>query len=160
MNETLTTSIGDLTGLTTERIRELQREASAGPPSRPLFGVLPLRRAIPQDVHSVLDYAGGASLVLAGILAGDSIARTAGIGLGAAMIGTSLVTDYRLSLAKIVPIETHELGDYVIGFAAMAVPLLPRRKGRGRLTSWLQFAVGASTVLASLFTDYRATGTR
>jgi hypothetical protein len=132
----------------------LRERLGTGIPSRPLLGALPLRRVIPQDVHSVMDYVGGATLLAAGLLCRDGAARAAGITLGATVIATSLMTDYRLSLAKIVPIEMHEVADYVAAAGALAAPATFGR--RGKATGWIFRAVGLTTLLGSLFTDYRA----
>jgi hypothetical protein len=101
-----------------------------------------------------MDYAGGLTLVAAGLAAESRFGRSLGIGLGAAVIGTSLLTDYRLSAAKVVPIEAHEAADYVVGLTAIAAPFFGGF--RGRLARWLHVGVGLTQVVASLFTDYRA----
>lgn len=155
MDEGLTASLGELAHMDAEHLAGLQADVGLPIPSRPLLGRLPLRRVVPQDVHSVMDYAGGLALLLAGAAAKSSVGKSTGFALGAAMIGTSLFTDYRLSLAKLVPIEAHEMGDYAIGAAAIVAPLSFAASG-GRVSRWLQLAVGATTILASLFTDYRA----
>lgn len=135
--------------------RTLDKSARAGILSRPLLGKLPLRRWVPQDVHSLLDYKGGTVSALAGMLSGDEVAKTAGLTLGASVIGLSLVTDYRLSLTKLVPIEAHEIGDYVYGVAAIAAPFVLGYAKRSPMAAALHVLVGLSTLLASLVTDYR-----
>lgn len=132
--------------------RLLDRSAAAGIPSRPLLG-LPLRRLIPQDLHSLHDYASGASVALFGALTGGAAALAGGI-MGLGTIAMSLMTDYRLSLAKLVPIEIHEVGDYVVGFGAL---LAPRLFGyHDTLAGRAHTVLGLSVVLGSLVTDYRA----
>ncbi|NRD67597.1 hypothetical protein HRD49_38275, partial [Corallococcus exiguus] len=64
--------------------RMRDHSAAAGILSRPLFGRLPLRRWVSQDLHSVLDYVGGAALVAVGSASGDSKAKAAGWALGGA----------------------------------------------------------------------------
>lgn len=135
--------------------RTLDTSARAGILSKPLFGALPLRRWVPQDVHSLLDYQGGTTAAVAGVLSGDPVAKTAGLALGATVIGLSLVTDYRLSLTKLVPIEAHELGDYVYGVAAIAAPFVLGYAKRSPVAAALHVLVGLSTIVASLVTDYR-----
>jgi hypothetical protein len=153
--EGLTASFQELADIGDRELSDMKTVvARPGLPSRPLFGVLPLRRVVPQDVHSVLDYAGGLTLIAAGLAASSRFARNAGIGLGAAVIGTSLLTDYRLSAAKVVPIEAHEAADYAAGLTALAVPFFGAF--RGRLAKWLHLGVGLTVVIGSLFTDYRA----
>lgn len=135
--------------------RTLDRSAAAGVLSRPLFGVLPLRRWVPQDVHSLLDYANGLSVLALGAASGTRAGQRTGWVLGLGVLGLSLCTDYRLSLAKWVPIELHEVGDYVWGLSVVAAPFA---LGWARKSPWAAFAqvmVGLGTVLASLVTDYR-----
>lgn len=84
------------------------RSLSAGTPSRPLLGRLPLKRIIPQDVHSVMDYLDAAAVLGIAWTSDCRRAKIAGSVLGGAGIVASALTDYRLSLAKLVPIETHE----------------------------------------------------
>jgi hypothetical protein len=55
-----------------------------------------------QDVHSAFDVAGAA--------------------LGSQALAASLFTDYRLSLFKLIPVEAHEVLDYVDGLASIAAP--------------------------------------
>lgn len=135
--------------------RTLDRSAAAGVLSRPLFGVLPLRRWVPQDMHSLLDYAGGLSVLALGGASGTPEGRRVGRIMGLGTLGRSLCTDYRLSLTQRVPIELHEVGDYVWGLAVAAAPFV---LGWARKSPWAAFAqvvVGLGTVLASLVTDYR-----
>ena len=126
-----------------------------GRPSRPLLG-LPLRRVVPQDVHSLLDYSNGLALIASACLSRNQSAAWAGATLGSLLIGTSAITDYRLSLAKLLPIEAHEVADYVGGFAALAAPFALGYHRRSRAATWLQVGVGLSSIVVSLFTNYRA----
>jgi hypothetical protein len=134
----------------------LDRSAAAGIPAMPLLGKLPLRRIIPQNLHSVLDYQGALIVAGVGLLSGSVVARTAGLVLGSADLGVSLLTDYRLSLRKVIPIEVHEAIDYVWSIGVIAAPFLLGYSRRSRLATWVNVLVGASTIVASLFTDYRA----
>jgi hypothetical protein len=147
-------------GVGSTELDELTYELEEGIPSRPLLGVLPLKRFIPQDLHSLLDYSGGLTLVASGLLCSDPAGRMAGLMLGTSGAVVSALTDYRLSLAKLIPIEVHEALDYVVGFGAIAAPFLfgyrGDRRRRGNTTSIVQMAVGLTIVVGSLFTDYRA----
>jgi hypothetical protein len=135
--------------------RSLSRGPEAGVPARPLFGVLPIKRFVPMDVHSMLDYANG--LTVAGIALGaKSPACTAGWALGMGVIGVSLLTDYRLSLRKIIPIEAHEVLDYAWGLSAIAAPFVFGYARRSPLAAIVHIVAGVSTIIGSLFTDYRA----
>jgi hypothetical protein len=134
----------------------MDRSAAAGIPAMPVLGVLPLRRVIPQDLHSLLDYKGALTVAGAGLLACSKAGRIAGLALGSAGLGVSLLTDYRLSLKKFIPIEVHEVIDYVWSLSVIATPFLLGYSRRSRVSTWLQVFAGASTILGSLFTDYRA----
>ncbi|MFY0563023.1 hypothetical protein ACN28E_04205 [Archangium lansingense] len=132
------------------------RSAAAGIPAMPLLDKLPLRRRIPQNVHSVMDYKGAVLVTGVGLLSGLGAARTASLVLGCSGLGVSLLTDYKLSLVKFIPIEVHEAIDYVWSFGVIAAPFLFGGARRSRWATWVHVLVGASTILASLFTDYRA----
>jgi hypothetical protein len=135
--------------------RSLVRGPEAGVPARPLFGVLPIKRFVPQDIHSLLDYAN--AFTVAGVALGaKSPACTAGWALGLSVAGVSLLTDYRLSARKLIPIEVHESIDYVWGLAAIAAPFVFGYARRSPLSAIVHIAVGVSTIIGSLFTDYRA----
>jgi len=129
---------------------------SQGTPSRPLLGRLPLARLIPQDVHSVLDYIDAATVLSGALISDCPKAKTASALLGASGIGLSAITDYRLSLAKVVPIEAHEVVDYAFGVSAISAPFLFGYYKTAPITAAMHVATGIGTILASLFTDYRA----
>lgn len=154
---TLKASIAELTEGDAESLGELISTDAygRGRPSRPLLG-LPLRRLVPQDAHSLLDYASGLALIAAGQASGNAAARIAGTALGGAVIGLSLFTDYRMSFAKLVPIEVHEAGDYVGGASAIAAPFALGYHRSSPLAAWVHVATGVATIVSSLFTDYRA----
>ncbi|MGK4005824.1 hypothetical protein WMF31_24575 [Sorangium sp. So ce1036] len=129
---------------------------NAAIPSKLLFGLLPIRRVIPQDVHSVLDYSNGATVALAGLSSNRPEARLAGALLGASVISVSLLTDYRMSLAKLIPIEVHEALDYAWSASVIAAPFVFGYRKRAPLAALVHIATGVATVLGSMFTDYRA----
>jgi hypothetical protein len=126
-----------------------------GTPAKPVLG-LPVRRVIPQDVHSVLDYAGSLTDFAAMAIADSPKAKAAAGALGIASLGVSLLTDYRLSVAKVIPIEVHEAIDYLWGAANIATPFVLGYDKKDPVACTLQVATGVLTIVASLFTDYRA----
>jgi hypothetical protein len=128
---------------------------STGVPSRPLMG-LPVERVIPQDVHSLIDYAGGAAGLLAASLANTTRAKMANATLATASTGVSALTDYKLSVAKVIPIEVHEAVDYAWGLSNVVAPFALGYYRDDKLVSWMQMALGMGTIVASLFTDYRS----
>ena len=135
---------------------ETKRALSKGALSRPLFGVLPLARLIPQDVHSVMDYANGLAAGSGALMTDDPAARIASIALGAAVTGVSAITDHRLSAAKLLPIEQHEVADHLWGLAAIAAPFVFGYWKRAPRVALMHVIAGAGTIVASLLTDYRS----
>jgi hypothetical protein len=130
-------------------------------PSKPLLGrggwpALPLARIVPQDVHSVLDYVHAAGFFASARLARTGRARAVGMALGLVMGGASAITDYRLSAAKVLPIELHETLDYAGGLTAIAAPFLLGYVKNDPIAALLHIGLGIGTVVTSLFTDYRA----
>jgi hypothetical protein len=150
----------DITETAREKVHDVlsrveNAKLSTGAPSRPLLG-LPVRRVIPQDVHSLMDYANGAAGFLAASLANTTRARVANSTLSAASAGVSALTDYKLSMAKVIPIEAHEVVDYAWGVSNVVAPFALGYYREDKMVSWVQIALGMGTIAASLFTDYRA----
>jgi len=139
-----------------DRTVEQDRRLSQGAPSKPLLGALPLARLIPQDVHSVMDYANGLITGSGAFLTDDPAARIASLALAAAGTSVSAMTDYRLSAAKIIPIEQHEAIDHLWGLAAIAAPFVFGYWKRSPTVALMHVMAGAGSILSSLFTDYRS----
>lgn len=143
-----------------EKLEAKKETLSQGLPSQEIAG-LPVKRVVPMDVHAMMDYSGSAMGVVAGMMAQSPEARSANFTLAAAGAGVSLLTDYRLSAAKVIPIEVHEAIDYVWGFSNVAAPFLFGYWKKEPVVSAMQIMNGAMTILGSLFTDYRSyTGKR
>lgn len=132
------------------------RTLSHGEPAEPLLRVLPLKRWIPMDVHSVMDYVDGLTAASGYFTAETDEAYWASVALGASVISVSLMTDYRLSVAKVIPIRAHETIDYLWGAACIAAPFALGYWKKSPATAMTHVIVGAGTILASLFTDYRS----
>lgn len=139
-----------------ERIIFASLQPASTIPAKPLLGVLPLARVIPQDVHSIGDYLVSAAYFASAIVARTSRGRAVGVLLGAVHGGVSLATDMKLSLAKIIPIETHEVMDHASGVKACASPLALGYLRKDPIASAIQIVAGLGTIALSLFTDYRA----
>ena len=133
-----------------------ERRLSKGEPAKKLLGFLPIARLIPQDIHSVLDYVNGLTVASGALLDDNTAAFTASLSLGAAVIGVSLMTDYRLSAVKLIPIRTHEAADYLWGGSCIAAPFLLGYWKKAPRVAMTHVMTGAMTILASLFTDYRS----
>lgn len=135
--------------------RTLDRSNAAGIISRPLLGALPLHRWVPQDVHSLMDHAGGLAVLATGHASGSARGRVAGRVLGLSLVGLALCTDSRLGLAPWVPVELHEVSDYAWGAAVVASPFALGWARHRPGVAALQVGVGLALLLASLVTDYR-----
>jgi hypothetical protein len=129
---------------------------SVGALSRPLLGCLPLARIVPQDVHSVMDYVDAAGVLSGAFITSCPKAKAASWIIGGGGLAAAALTDYRLSLAKVVPIEAHETIDYAFGISAIAAPFVFGYRKTAPLVAALHVAIGIGTIVASLFTDYRA----
>lgn len=132
------------------------RSSSRGIPSRPLLNALPLARLIPQDVHSMMDYVDGAVVAAGALTTSCPRGKAASWILGGSGIAASALTDYRLSLAKVIPIEAHEVIDYGFGFSAITAPFIFGYYKTAPIVAAVHIATGVGTILASLVTDYRA----
>lgn len=132
-----------------------ERLLSHGTLSKPILG-LPLARLIPQDLHSMMDYGSGFATGAGMLQSDDPKARLASAVLAGSVIGISAITDYRLSFAKLVPIEVHEVADYAWGVTAMALPFALGYWKTSPKVALMHVVAGAGTIMSSLFTDYRA----
>lgn len=130
------------------------RTLSKGVPSKPLLG-LPIARLIPQDIHSVMDYADAAMAGSGALLSDCPRAKLASHILAASGAGVSLMTDYRLSAAKVIPIEVHEAIDHVWGLTAITLPFALGYWKTAPKVALVHVMTGVGTILSSLFTDYR-----
>jgi hypothetical protein len=115
-----------------------------------------VKRVIPQDVHSVMDYGSSLTVAAGGLFACSTEGRAASAALGASGIATSAISDYRLSLRKVIPIEAHEVIDYLWGASVIAAPFVLGYSRKDRITTAMHVVTGAMTIATALFTDYRA----
>ncbi len=136
------------------------RRFSRGMPSVPLFGRLPLARVIPQDLHSLFDYVGSIGFGFTALLTDDAVAQGTAIVMMAFGVAVSLATDYRFSLAKLVPIEIHESLDYLLGVAMVLAPFLLGYVHATPLVAVLHELSGVALMAMAAVTDYRAFSSR
>jgi hypothetical protein len=133
------------------------RPLSKGAPAAKLLGVLPIARLIPQDIHSVMDYAQGITVASGHFFDEDSSAACmASFALGGSAVATALMTNYRLSAMKLIPIRTHEVIDYVWGAACIAAPFALGYWKKAPRTAMMHVMAGAMNILTSMITDYRS----
>ena len=114
-------------------------------------------RVIPTQVHAVLDYVTGGTLVAAPRLLGLT-GTTAGRVLdlaGGIATAQSLLTDYELGLVKVIPMRTHLTLDALSGAMVAASPWIFGFANNGR-RYWLPHViVGANEIMAALMTKTR-----
>ncbi len=80
---------------------------------------------IPLDTHNILDYSAGIVLLLCSMLfsAPEVLsARNVFITLGLGLIGYSLITNYRFSVLKLLPLGLHMSLDVLSGLTLMVAP--------------------------------------
>jgi hypothetical protein len=136
--------------------RIAERTLSKGQPAPKLLGFLPIARLIPQDIHSVMDYVDGLTVASGAMFDDNTAAFTASIALGASAVATALMTDYRLSAMKLIPIRTHEAIDHLWGLSCIAAPFVLGYWKKAPRVAMTHVMTGAMNILASLFTDYRS----
>lgn len=139
-----------------ERVVFAELWPSSPVPAKQVFGALPLKRVIPQAAHSAVDLLAAGAYLLSARLARTPRARAVGMLLGGAVAGLSLLTDSRLALARVLPIELHELLDHASGAVAINAPFALGYVKRDPIASLIQIVTGTSVVVVSLLTDYRA----
>lgn len=139
-----------------ERIVFAEQQPSAAVPSKRVLRSLPLARLVPQVAHSVGDFVLAGAFIASALVARTTRARAVGLTYGAWQIGMSASTDAKLSLAKIVPIELHEVFDHSLGLKACAMPMVLGYAKRDPIASAIQIAAGLGAIALSLFTDFRA----
>ena len=109
-------------------------------------------RIIPTRIHGMLDYGSGLLLLLAPYIfdfADDTAAQYVPQAIGAGILLMSLVTDYELSLAKLVPMPVH-LGVDVAGGVLLAAS--PWLFGFADRVYWPHLILGLAEIGAGLMT--------
>jgi hypothetical protein len=110
-------------------------------------------RIIPTRIHGMLDYATGLLLIAAPYIFGFSdvggAAQYLPMILGVAIIGLSLITDYELSIARLIPMPMHLAGDIAGGVLLAASPWL---FGFADRVAWPHVIVGLLEIGAGLMT--------
>ena len=116
-------------------------------------------KMIPKFFHGVLDYLTGFVLLLAPNLFGFSdlggsagwVIRAAGI----VILLQALMTDYELGLVKMIPISTHLIADYVLGFVLMVAPWVFGFNNTSRTATTLSVIVGLFVLGSTAMTQPR-----
>src|SRR3954451_10073479 len=115
-----------------------------------------MTRPITSRMHGMLDYPAGILLIAAPWIFGFSdidAARNAAIIIGAIVIVQSLITDYELSIADILPLSAHLMMDVLAGIVLAASPWIFGFADEGT-QAWLPHLVfGLGLVAAGLMTQ-------
>ncbi len=112
-------------------------------------------RFLSTRVHGIIDYATGALLIVAPWLFGfadGTAAQWVPMVIGAGILVMSLITDYELSLTRIVPMGAHLAVDG-LGGALLAVS--PWLFGFADRTYWPHLIIGIAEIGGSLVTRTR-----
>jgi len=113
-------------------------------------------RVIPTNVHGVIDYLTGGLLLAVPYLLGfadGTAAQWVPQIVGVVIIGQSLMTQYELSIAKIIPMPTHLMLDMGAGALLAASPWL---FGFSETVYLPHLIVGVSEILIALISENRA----
>jgi hypothetical protein len=109
-------------------------------------------RFIPTRVHGAVDYLTGLVLIMAPFVLGfadNGPAQWVPMVLGAAILVMSLMTDYELSLAKVIPMPVHLGVDAAGGLLLAASPWL---FGFADQVFWPHLIIGILEIGAALMT--------
>lgn len=110
-------------------------------------------RIIPTRIHGMADYATGLLLILSPYIFGFANVGGAAfylpVALGIGIIGLSLLTDYELSIARLIPMPVHLAGDVAGGALLAASPWL---FGFADRVTWPHVIIGLLEIGAGLMT--------
>ena len=119
-----------------------------------------IRRPISPRIHGMLDYGTAVAVGAAPhVLGFPPAARRLFDGLAGGYTALSAVTDYPLSVKRLVPFKGHGAAELAI---AVALPAMPWLLGFGnhRAARNLCFGLTALTLIISALTDWNATNAR
>ncbi len=121
--------INNTVGSITDQARDIMASASSGNFVTRIMNMNLFDKVsvVPLDVHNVIDYIAGATLVATPFMAGFShipVARNLFIGGGLNTISYSLITDYRYSVANKLPLPVHMGLDVASGLLVSSAPYL------------------------------------
>ncbi|MDD1612667.1 MAG: hypothetical protein LUQ57_05940 [Methylococcaceae bacterium] len=106
-------------------------------------------------IHGYLDYFTVVVFLLAPTLFGLSgLAGTLAYALAIIHLAMTLVTDFPLSLFKLVPFRIHGWVERIVGPVLLLMPFLLGFEGVARV---FYFLIGATIIVVGLLTDYEAT---
>jgi hypothetical protein len=113
-----------------------------------------MNKPISPRAHGVLDYATvGATLLAPRLLGFPESAARASYALGGGYAALATLTDYPLSVRRVVPFRAHGAAEGLVG---LALPALPRVLGFSRHRGARNFFLGltALTAVVAALTDW------
>lgn len=121
-------------------------------------------RFLPSSVHGVVDYVVGIALLLAPMLFGFEHVGGPAVWvprvLGILVLGQSVMTDYELSLVKMIPFQMHLWMDTLVGVVLIVSPWAFGSSSQGT-NAWLpHVVVGVAEVMVVLISQPWAYGRR
>ena len=116
-------------------------------------------RLLPARLHAIADYAvGGALIALALIVGGTAGATATGIVVGATVLGVSMLTNYPLGVAKVLPFTVHSAGDYLAATLLLVAPFTLHFNHTDSGLTALYIVAGIAVTAVSLITNYQYSG--
>jgi len=113
-----------------------------------------LVRLLPAWLHAVADYAVGAVLILAALVAGGTAGAAAtGIVVGATVLTVSMLTRYPLGVVKVLPFQVHSAGDYLAAALLLAAPFTLHFRHSDPGLTVLYLVAGIAVLAVSLITN-------
>jgi len=113
-------------------------------------------RLLPAWLHAVADYAVGAVLVLAALVAGGtSGAVGTGVVVGLTVLAVSMLTRYPLGVVKVLPFTVHSAGDYLAAALLLAAPFTLHFNHSDSGLTALYVGAGLAVLAVSLITNYQ-----
>jgi hypothetical protein len=105
-------------------------------------------------IHGYLDYFTVAVFLLAPSLLGlDGLAGTLAYALAVIHLAMTLVTDFPLSVSKLVPFRLHGWVERIVGPVLLLLPFILGFEGVARI---FYFVMGVTIIAVGLLTDYEA----
>jgi hypothetical protein len=105
-------------------------------------------------VHGYLDYFTVVVFLLAPSLLGlTGLAGTLAYALAVIHLAMTLITDFPLSIRKLVPFRLHGWVERIVGPVLLLLPFLLGFEGAARI---FYFAIGVTIIVVGLLTDYEA----
>jgi hypothetical protein len=87
---------------------------------------MPRRGPIPLELHAMIEPVIGLLFILAPFILGfdDGSAKTLSIVVGVVILLSGMMTRWRLSLVKLIPLRMHFMTDVLIGIVCIAAPFV------------------------------------